>query len=127
MSEEHDGAMEDRGAAGVQEAELRDQRAAENGHERQGDQQAALFEGEDAQRFRARWESLQGSFVDQPRQAVEQADELVGELMERLTAGFTQRRAELEAQWERGDEASTEDLRVALTRYRSFFNRLLSA
>jgi hypothetical protein len=91
------------------------------------DERAPLFEGDDAQRLRERWELLQVTFVDQPRQAVEQADELVGELMERLTTGFSQRRAQLEAQWERGDEASTEDLRVAFTRYRSFFNRLLAA
>ena len=58
---------------------------------------------------------------------VEQADDLVGDLMQQLTTGFTERRSKLEEQWSEGDQASTEDLRVALTRYRSFFNRLLSA
>jgi hypothetical protein len=87
---------------------------------------APLFATDDAERFRQRWDSLQSSFVDQPRQTVEEADNLVNDLMQQLTAGFGEKRSQLEAQWEQGDEVSTEDLRVALTRYRSFFNRLLS-
>jgi hypothetical protein len=63
--------------------------------------------------------------VDEPRAAVEQADALVGEMMKRLTDVFTQERGRLERQWTRGQEVSTEDLRVALKRYRSFFERLL--
>lgn len=92
-----------------------------------GEDRAPLFAEEDAERFRRRWEDLQAGFVDEPRQMVEQADDLVGELMQQLTAGFDQERSSLEAQWEKGDDVSTEELRVALTRYRSFFNRLLSA
>jgi hypothetical protein len=76
---------------------------------------------------RSRWEEIQAGFVDRPRESVEQADALVEELLQRLTAGFTQQRSRLEAQWEGGEEVSTEQLRVALTRYRSFFNRLLAA
>lgn len=91
-----------------------------------GDERAPLFAGDEAERFRQRWERLQASFVDQPREVVAQADDLVGELMQQLTAGFSDKRASLEAQWEEGEQASTEDLRIALTRYRSFFNRLLS-
>jgi hypothetical protein len=90
------------------------------------DDRAPLFAADDAERFRQRWESLQSSFVDQPRQTVAEADNLVGDLLQQLTAGFSEKRSHLEAQWEHGDEVSTEDLRVALTRYRSFFNRLLS-
>jgi hypothetical protein len=78
-------------------------------------------------RFRAQWEQIQVGFVDEPRGAVEQADSLVAELMQRLAASFSDERGRLEGQWDRGDEVSTEDLRVALTRYRSFFERLLSA
>ena len=92
-----------------------------------GDERAPLFPSEEADRFRQRWESLQAGFVDQPREMVEQADDLVSELMQQLTAGFSEKRSNLEQQWEHGDEISTEELRVALTRYRSFFNRLLSA
>jgi hypothetical protein len=91
------------------------------------EERAALFASDDTERFRQRWDELQASFVDPPRQVVKQADELVSELMERLTTEFDERRTNLESQWEKGDEVSTEELRVALTRYRSFFNRLLSA
>jgi hypothetical protein len=65
--------------------------------------------------------------VDEPRDAVAEADALVADLMQRLAAGFSHERERLEGQWDRGDDVSTEDLRVALTRYRSFFDRLLSA
>jgi hypothetical protein len=76
---------------------------------------------------RSRWEEIQGSFVDEPRRAVEEADSLVAELMQRLADSFAEERKGLEGQWDRGDEVSTEDLRIALQRYRSFFDRLLSA
>jgi hypothetical protein len=87
-----------------------------------------LLAAEQSDRFEQRWNGIQTSFVDEPRQAVEQADMLVAELMQELASGFSETRSRLEAQWDsEGDDASTEDLRVALTRYRSFFNRLLSA
>jgi hypothetical protein len=65
--------------------------------------------------------------VDEPRKAVEEADKLVASVMKRLAEGFANERSKLEKQWDRGDNVSTEDLRVALQRYRSFFDRLLSA
>src|SRR6478609_772940 len=71
--------------------------------------------------------TTQASFVDQPRDAVAEADALVADLMQRLAASFSHERERLEGHWDRGDDVSTEDLRVALTRYRSFFDRLLSA
>jgi hypothetical protein len=80
-----------------------------------------------SQGFVERWTAIQTSFVDEPQQAVHQADELVSELMHELTNSFTEARERLEEQWASGDEASTEDLRIALQRYRSFFDRLLSA
>jgi hypothetical protein len=86
-----------------------------------------LFATEQSERFTSRWQEIQTSFVDQPRDAVAEADSLVADLMQRLAASFSQERERLEAQWDRGDDVSTEDLRVALTRYRSFFDRLLSA
>lgn len=76
--------------------------------------------------FRSRWEVIQGGFVDQPRRSVEEADALVAELMRRIAETLSEERAELESQWDRGDDVSTEDLRVTLQRYRSFFDRLLS-
>jgi hypothetical protein len=86
-----------------------------------------LFPNEELARARARWDEIQASFVDEPRTAVEQADSLVSELLERVTAELTEGRSRLEGQWDRGEEVSTEDLRLALRRYRSFFNRLLAA
>ena len=85
-----------------------------------------LFPNEELVGYRTQWEAIQTGFVDQPRAAVEQADALVSQVMNRLTDVFTRERSSLEGQWTKGDDVSTEDLRVALTRYRSFFHRLLS-
>ena len=85
-----------------------------------------LFPNEDLVGYRTQWESIQTGFVDQPRAAVEQADALVAQVVARLTDVFARERSTLEGQWAKGDNASTEDLRIALTRYRSFFHRLLS-
>lgn len=91
------------------------------------DEQAApLLSAEEVKTLRARWDAIQGSFVDEPRRAVEQADRLVAEAMKRLAEMFANERAKLDGQWDRGDSVSTEDLRLALRRYRSFFGRLLS-
>jgi len=81
---------------------------------------------EDAESFQQRWETIQAGFVDEPKRAVEEADELVSELIRSLTDGFTAERENLEKQWSSGGEASTDDLRRGLQRYRSFFRRLLS-
>jgi hypothetical protein len=80
----------------------------------------------DAGGFQSRWEEIQVRFVDEPRGAVEDADALVATVMQRLAESFAQERERLESQWGRGEDISTEDLRVALQRYRSFFQRLLS-
>ncbi len=88
---------------------------------------ASLLPDEETERFTVRWREIQASFVDEPRTSVEQADALVADLMQRLAAGFSDERQRLEGQWDRGDDVSTENLRVALTRYRSFFDRLLAA
>lgn len=80
----------------------------------------------DTEGFQSRWEEIQVRFVDEPRGAVEDADALVATIMQRLAEGFAQERERLEAQWGRGEDISTEDLRVALQRYRSFFQRLLA-
>lgn len=76
--------------------------------------------------FRTRWQQVQVEFVDQPRQAVQQAHDLVDEVVEQLTTSFSDQRNGLEGTWTRGENVSTEDLRLALQRYRTFFNRLLS-
>ena len=86
-----------------------------------------LFAGDDSERYRSRWSEIQAAFVDEPRKAVEEADALVAELMQRLAETFADERSKLEQQWDREGDVSTEDLRVGLQRYRSFFDRLLSA
>jgi hypothetical protein len=90
------------------------------------DQPTPLFSSQEAKDLHARWDAIQVGFVDEPRKAVEQADSLVAGAMKRLAEGFAEERARLEGQWDRGDSVSTEDLRLALRRYRSFFERLLS-
>ena len=90
------------------------------------EQVAPLFPGGEAAELHERWDAIQVGFVDEPRQAVEQADALVAGAMKRLAEIFAEERARLEGQWDRGDSVSTEDLRVALRRYRSFFGRVLA-
>ena len=87
---------------------------------------APLFPNNELEDLRNRWSAVQTAFVDEPRSAVEQADGLVAAAMKRLAEVFAEERSRLEQQWDRGDNVSTEDLRVALQRYRSFFHRLLS-
>ena len=85
-----------------------------------------LFPAEETGALRGRWDEIQAGFVDEPRRAVEQADNLVAGAMKRLAETFAAERGKLEGQWDRGDDVSTEDLRLALQRYRSFFGRLLA-
>lgn len=87
---------------------------------------APLFSVEESKGLHAQWDAIQVSFVDEPRQAVQQADGLVASAMQRLAEIFADERGHLDEQWDRGGDVSTEDLRVALRRYRSFFGRLLS-
>jgi hypothetical protein len=84
-----------------------------------------LFSVAELAAFRSEWSKVQTGFVDEPRQTVAEADKLVASVMQRLAEGFANERSGLEKQWDRGDNVSTEDLRVALQRYRSFFDRLL--
>jgi hypothetical protein len=100
---------------------------ANRGDESTSDDTPELLPREQNADFQSRWEKIQTGFVDEPRQTVEQADELVAELMKRLAEGFATERERLEGQWGRGEDVSTEDLRVTLQRYRGFFQRLLSA
>jgi hypothetical protein len=91
-----------------------------------GEVPAALFASDEAQKFRSRWENIQIGFVDEPRQSVERADELVAEVINRLAEIFATQRRELEPNLGTGGDLSTEDLRVALRRYRSFSDRLIT-
>ncbi|MFI9272153.1 hypothetical protein ACIGXM_15725 [Kitasatospora sp. NPDC052896] len=85
-----------------------------------------LLAQEDAESFRTRWQKIQTEFVDDPKEAVRSADALVAEVMRTLATSFAEHKDGLEGQWDRGEDIVTEDLRIALQRYRSFFNRLLT-
>ncbi len=85
-----------------------------------------LFSQQEAGNLRTKWDAIQVGFVDEPRRAVEEADSLVAMAMKRLAEQFAEERSRLEGQWDRGGDVSTEDLRIALRRYRSFFGRLLA-
>jgi len=91
-----------------------------------GEQRNPLFSNDEERNFRERWQNVQTGFVDEPRQAVEHADELIAEILQHLAQRFSDQRSRLESEWEHSDKASTEELRLALRRYRSFFDRLLS-
>jgi hypothetical protein len=91
-----------------------------------GGGEVALLSSADEDLFRRRWGDAQARFVDDPQEAVRTADGLVAELMQSLAQGFSEHKARLEAQWQRGGDPDTEELRQALQRYRSFFDRLLS-
>jgi hypothetical protein len=88
--------------------------------------EAALLNHEVSELFRTRWNEIQGKFVDEPRSAVQQADALVADVIEKLTQMFANEHSSLEEQWEDGNDVSTEDLRRTLQHYRSFFNRLVA-
>jgi hypothetical protein len=99
---------------------------ADEAHEADGsDRRERLVPAERAEAYSSRWDALKGDFVDEPRRAVAQADDLVGELLDEIQRLFADQRRDLEQGFDH-DRASTEDLRLALRRYRSFFDRLLS-
>src|SRR5215208_6122840 len=98
----------------------------ESGEAMESSTARSLFADNDLSGLRSRWDDVQAAFVDNPKECVQKADTLVAEVVEQLTTGFSEARSRLEAQWARGESVSTEDLRIALTRYRDFFQRLLS-
>jgi hypothetical protein len=86
---------------------------------------AALLNQDESEHLRTRWNEIQSKFVDEPRGAVQQADALVSEVIEKITQLFTNEHSSLEGRWKQGNDVSTEELRKALQHYRSFFNRLV--
>jgi hypothetical protein len=95
-------------------------------HEVSDDRPIPMFAGAEAAGYRTQWDAIQTGFVDEPRKAVQEADALVALVITRLSEVFADERTSLERQWGKGDEISTEDLRISLRRYRSFFERLLT-
>ena len=90
------------------------------------EEKVELLAASEAQQLRSRWEKIQTGFVDEPRKAVQDADALVAQATKQLADSFSRERTKLEKEWDRGDDVSTENLRIALRRYRSFFDRLLA-
>ncbi len=95
--------------------------------ERDSTQAAELLPSTTTSSYRERWTSIQADFVDKPKDSVREADGLVAEVIQDLARSFADQREQLEGQWSRGSDVSTEDLRQALQQYRSFFQRLLAA
>jgi hypothetical protein len=122
--QERDQERDQRGGTGT-EAAGTTVLAEDSGAVAGGQGRAALFAGEERDRLGGQWDAVQAAFVDDPRAAVERADALVAEVVQSLTTSFTDERSRLERQWSQGEDVSTEDLRQALQRYRSFFERLL--
>jgi hypothetical protein len=94
--------------------------------EREEEERHPLFPEPETARFREEWKAIQIGFVDEPRRSVEKADALVASVIQRLAASFSEEKSRLEGLWDRGEDVSTEDLRLNLRRYRSFFDRLLN-
>jgi hypothetical protein len=117
----------DEGARDERETAQEGAPAADTAGRAEDDRRIELVSGAEAERFRARWTEVQTRFVDGPQGAVEDADALVADVMRHLAQTFADERATQDRQWSEGDSASTEDQRVAMTRYRSFFDRLLEA
>ena len=107
------------------DAPLETVRPPENLDAQEGTNQM-LFDDSELSGLQSRWTEVQATFVDDPRACVQKADGLVADVVDKLTSGFSAARSRLEDQWDRGEEASTEDLRIALKRYREFFERLLA-
>ena len=107
--------------------QMAEEKTNENNTSAREEEFVALFENDEAEKFHSRWLNIQSRFVDDPRASVEEADELVADVIKNITRSFADRRISLENQWKSGENnVSTEDLRLAIKRYRSFFDRLLS-
>ena len=104
---------------------LRQEHTPQRGQEGHGEPLAALFQGGVAEEFRHRWDAIQIAFVDDPRAAVRNADELVAQVLRSLAESFAEQRSQIESGLG-GQQGDTENMRIALQRYRSFFQRLLS-
>jgi hypothetical protein len=108
------------------EAVPRPENRPDNRIDTDGEGVGPLLPQDFVQDLRTRWDRIQTGFVDEPRSAVQQADELVSSAIKRLADSFSEARTNLEHQWDRGDEVNTEDLRVALRKYRAFFQKLMT-
>jgi len=86
----------------------------------------SIFSKQQADELRERWNTIQTAFIDEPQRSVKDADALVASATKQIADAFANQKGELEKQWSRGDQVSTEELRITLQQYRTFFSRLLS-
>jgi hypothetical protein len=120
------GALEERNSPEEEvDVDERGEQTEKQQDEQTQDRDALFGRSGEAEDFRRRWSEIQVSFVDEPERSVEQADELVVDLTDQLVSSMRAERSQLEQRWSRDEEVTTEDLRVTLQRYRSFFDRLL--
>jgi hypothetical protein len=120
------GAGTDDHGAGRYSQQHGEQRDQHPGHDGGGQSDVRVLDPQTSDRLRNRWNEVQAGFVDEPREAVTNADQLVGEILDEVSRVFRDQRAALEREWADHTEPGTEDLRQALQRYREFFDRLLS-
>jgi hypothetical protein len=113
------------GAHSLQQSAAQQEAASSSEQQDETGGAETLIPPDEADSFRSRWDEVQTGFVDDPRRAVEDANQLVDEVTSRVVETFTRGRSALEEQWSRGDDVTTEELRIALQRYRSFFDSLL--
>ncbi|MGW7333976.1 hypothetical protein ACWGIU_36330 [Streptomyces sp. NPDC054840] len=106
--------------------DTQEEEATGHGGEQPSAADEPLLGGEEAEGYRRTWREIQSRFVDDPQEAVKSADALVAEVMQTLARTFSSRKQGLEGQWDQGEQVATEDLRLALQQYRSFFDRLLN-
>ena len=106
--------------------QITEERNEQNKRMQDDEKFAPLFERDEAEQFRAQWLDIQSRFVDDPSISVKYADELEASIIKNITRNFADKCMALETQWKSGDDVSTEDLRVTMKRYRSFFDRLLT-
>ncbi|MGW7712631.1 hypothetical protein [Streptomyces sp. NPDC054771] len=114
------------GDAGVRDESAQNAGSPQDTGSAQSTGSAPLIGPQETEDLRARWQRIQQEFVDDPQQSVLAADGLVAEVMQLLATTFADHKQGLEGQWHRGEEVATEDLRLALRQYRSFFDRLLT-
>lgn len=126
VDDQHQGASrESQGSAAPEPQPGSSAGSAHQGGTDVAEAETSLMGAQEANEYRSRWNDIQGGFVDEPRETLAKADQLVAEVIQQLTRTFADERDRFEEQWTRGADVSTEDLRLAFRRYRSFFNGLL--
>lgn len=97
-----------------------------NGPGGTADGDGGLLDSSDRNNYQRRWDDIQVRFIDEPRQSVREADDLVSDVTGQIATRFSNARKDMEQRWEDGNDPTTEELRRAVQRYRDFFQRLVA-